>query len=158
MFYGLLILQHGRRQMLWLDVTELPTAEWVARQLTEARGWGRAQRYIVRDRDRVHRETFKRRLRAMGIRDRPTARRSPWRNGHTERLVGSFGRECLDRVVVFGERHPRDMMLSYVEYYNGARTHLALNKDAPVSRAIQAAGRMLPIPILGGLHHQYVRI
>ena len=106
----------------------------------------------------VYGEIFTRRLRAMGIRDRPTAPRSPWQNGHTERLIGSIRRECLDHVVVFGERHLRHVLLLYMEYYNNARTHLSLNKDAPVPRAAQAAGRILPTPILGGLHHQYVRI
>jgi len=115
-------------------------------------------RYILRDRDRIYGEIFKRRLRAMGIRDRPTAPRSPWQNGHTERLIGSIRRECLDHVVVFGERHLRYLLLSYMAYYNGARTHLSLNKDAPVPRAVQAIGRILPTPILGGLHHHYVRI
>jgi len=75
LLYGLLILQHGRRQMLWLRVTEHPTAEWIARQLTETCGWGRAPRYLIRD--CVYGEIFKRRLCAMGIRERPTARRSP---------------------------------------------------------------------------------
>ncbi len=156
--YGLLILRHGRRHMLWLGVTANPTAEWIARQLTEACGWEPAPKYIVRDRDRVYGEVFTRRLRAMGIRDRPTAPRSPWQNGHTERLIGSIRRECLDHVVVFGERHLRHVLLSYMQYYNGVRTHLSLNKDAPVSRAVQAIGRILPMPILGGLHHQYVRV
>jgi transposase InsO family protein len=90
----------------------------------------------------------------MGIRDRPTAPNSPWQNGHTERLIGSIRRECLDHVVVFGATYS----FSYIEYYNGARTHLSLNKDAPVPRAVQAVGRILPTPILAGLHHQYVRI
>jgi len=158
LLYGLLILRHSRRRILWLGVTAQPTAEWIARQLTEACGWEPAPRYIVRDRDRVYGEVFTRRLRAMGIRDRPTAPRSPWQNGHTERLIGSIRRECLDHVVVFGERHLRHVLLSYMQYYNGARTHLSLNKDAPVPRAVQAIGRILPTPILGGLHHQYVRI
>ena len=158
LLHGLLILRHGRRQMLWLGVTTHPTAEWIARQFTEACGWDRAPRYIVRDRDRVYGEIFKRRLCAMGIRDRPTAPRSPWQNGHCERLIGSIRRECLDHVVVFGERHLRHLLLSYMEYYNGARTHLALNKDAPVSRSIQAVGRIIPTPILGGLHHHYARV
>ena len=158
LLYGLLILRHGRRHMLWLGVTAHPTAEWIARQLTEACGWEPAPRYIVRDRDRVYGEVFTRRLRAMGIRDRPTAPRSPWQNGHTERLIGSIRRECLDHVVVFGERHLRHVLLSYMQYYNRARTHLSLNKDAPVPRAVQAVGRILPTPIFGGLHHQYVRI
>jgi hypothetical protein len=100
---------------------------------------------------------FHPRLRAMGIRDRP-APRSPWQNGHTERLIGSIRRERLDHVVIFGERHLRHVLLSYMHYYNSARTHLSLNKDAPVPRAVEAVGRILPTPILGGLHHQYVRI
>jgi transposase InsO family protein len=158
LLYGLLILWHGRRRILWLGVTAHPSAEWVARQLTEACGWEWNPNYIVRDRDRVYGEIFTRRLRAMGIRDRPTAPRSPWQNGHTERLIGSIRRECLDHVVVFGERHLRHLLLSYMAYYNGARTHLSLNKDAPVPRAVQAIGHILPTPILGGLHHQYVRI
>ena len=139
-------------------VTAHPTAEWIARQLTEACGWEWTPKYIVRDRDCVYGEIFTRRLRAMGIRDRPTAPRSPWQNGHTERLIGSIRRECLDHLVVFGERHLRHVLLSYMAYYNGARTHLSLNKDAPVPRAVQAIGRILPTPILGGLHHHYVRI
>src|SRR5208283_1571373 len=158
LLYGSLILRHGRRRILWLGVTARPTAEWIARQLTEACGWEPAPRYIIRDRDCVYGAFFKRRLRAMGIRDRPTAPRSPWQNGHTERLIGSIRRECLDHVVVFGERHLRYLLLSSMAYYNGARTHLSLNKDAPVPRAVQAIGRTLPTPILGGLHHHYVRI
>src|SRR6266851_5008627 len=101
--YGLLILQHGRRQILWLGVTAHPTAEWIARQLTEAFGWKAAPRYVVRDRDAVYGDVFIRRLRAMGIRDRPTAARSPWQNGYCERAIGSVRRECLDHVIVFGE-------------------------------------------------------
>ena len=158
LLYGLLILAHRRRKILWLGVTAHPSAEWIARQLTEAFGWEQAPRYIVRDRDRVYGNVFIRRLRAMGIRDRPTAPRSPWQNGHSERLIGSIRRDCLDHVVVFGELHLRHVLRSYAKYYNQARTHLSLNKDAPVSRAIQTIGRILPLPILGGLHHQYVRI
>jgi transposase InsO family protein len=94
----------------------------------------------------------------MGIRDRPTSPRSPWQNGYAERLIGSIRRECLDHVVVFGERHLRHLLLSYMKYYNGTRTHLSLEKDAPVSRAVERAGRILCRPILGGLHHQYARI
>jgi hypothetical protein len=96
--YGLLILQHGRRQILWLGVTARPTAEWIARQLTEASGWTALPRYSVRDRDAIYGDVFIRRLKAMGIRDRPTAARSPWQNGYAERLIGSIRRDCLDNV------------------------------------------------------------
>ena len=114
--------------------------------------------YLVRDRDRVYGEAFTRRIRAMGIRDRPTAPRSPWQNGYAERLIGSIRRECLDHVIVFGERHLRHVLRSYQQYYNGTRTHLALAKDSPLTRSVQAIGSILPLPILGGLHHRYVRI
>ena len=158
LLYGLLIVQHGRREILWLGATTHPSAEWISRQLTEAYGWGRGPRYLIRDRDSVYGDVFIRRLRAMGIRDRPTAARSPWQNGYCERLIGSIRRDCLDHVVVFGEWHLRHVLQSYANYYNQARTHLSLNKDAPVLRAVQAVGRIVPTPVLGGLHHQYVRI
>src|ERR1700722_15615387 len=102
LLYGLLILQHDRRQILWLGVTAHPTAEWISHQITEAYGWKVAPRYIIRDRDAVYGDVFIRRLRAMSIRDRPTAPRSPWQNGYCERAIGSIRRECLDHVVVFG--------------------------------------------------------
>ena len=158
LLYGLLILCHGRRQILWLGVTAHPSAEWMARQLTRpAAGNGRritSSAIAILSMAKFSPGGFV----PWGIRDRPTAPQSPWQNGHTERLIGSIRRECLDHVVVFGERHLRHMLLLYMEYYNDARTHLSLNKDAPISRAVQAFGRILPTPILGGLHHEYVRI
>ena len=120
--------------------------------------WTAAPRYLVRDRGAVYGDIFIRRLQAMGIRDRPTAARSPWQNGYAERLISSIRRDCLDHVVVFGERHLRHLLESYQQYYNEACTHLALGKDAPVSRAVQAAGSIVAKPLMGGLHHQYVRI
>ena len=158
LLYGLLIMGHGRRQILWFGVTANPTAEWSANQVTEACGWEQAPRYLIRDRDGAYGEVFIRRLRSMGIRDRPTSPHSPWQNGYAERLIGSIRRECLDHVVVFGERHLRHVLLSYMKYHNEIRTHLSLEKDAPVSRAVKLAGTILCRPVLGGLHHQYVRI
>src|SRR5665647_2791306 len=158
LLYGLLIMGHGRRQILWFGVTANPTAEWIANQVTEACGWEQAPRYLIRDRDGAYGEVFIRRLRSMGIRDRPTSPRSPWQNAYAERLIGSIRRECLDHVVVFGERHLRHVLLSYMNYYNEVRTHLSLDKDAPTSRPVQRAGHILCCPVLGGLHHHYVRI
>jgi transposase InsO family protein len=158
LLYGLLVLRHQRRRIMWLGVTAHPTAEWMARQLSEACGWGAAPDYIVRDRDCVYGEAFVRRLRAMGIRDRPTAPRSPWQNAYAERLIGSIRRDVLDHVVVLGEGHLRRLLRSYMTYYNEVRTHLSLNKDAPVPRNVQSVGRIFAKPHLGGLHHQYVRI
>src|SRR3954467_11884971 len=158
LLYGLLILRHDRRQILWIGVTTSPTAEWIARQISEACGWEPVPDYLVRDRDRVYGEAFTRRIRAMGIRDRPTAPRSPWQNGYAERLIGSIRRECLVHVLVLGERHLRHVLRAYQQYYNGTRTHLALGKDSPLTRSVQAVGRILSLPVLGGLHHRYVRI
>src|SRR5207253_4440157 len=81
-----------------------------------------------------------------------------WQNEYAERLIGSIRRDCLDHVVVFGEQHLRHLLHSYQRYYNDVRTHLSLSKDAPVSREVRATGRVLSLPILGGLHHQYVRV
>jgi transposase InsO family protein len=158
LLYGLLIIGHGRRQILWFGVTAHPTAEWIANQLTEACGWEQIPRYMIRDRDRAYGEIFVRRVRSIGIRDRPTAARSPWQNGYAERLIGSIRRECVDHIVVFGARHLRHVLLSYMDYYNQTRTHLALDKDAPLSRDVQTVGHVVSLPILGGLHHEYVRI
>ena len=158
LLYGLLILRHDRRRLLWLETTAHPTAEWIARQLTEACGWDEAPGYLIRDRDGSYGEVFVRRVRAMGIRDRPISPRSPWQNGYAERLIGSIRRECIDHVIVFGECHLRHLLRSYLDYYNETRTHLSLDKDAPISRAIQAVGLVVGRPVLGGLHHQYVRI
>ena len=158
LLYGLLIMGHGRRQILLFGVTSHPTAEWISNQLTEACGWEQAPRYLIRDRDGAYGEVFIRRLRSMGIRDPPTSPRSTWQNGFAERLIGSIRRECLDHVVVFNERHLRHVLLSYMNYYNETRTHLSLDKDAPLSRTVKRAGRILCRPVLGGLHHQYIRI
>jgi transposase InsO family protein len=112
----------------------------------------------VRDNDRAYGHVFTSRVRAMGIRNRPISSRSPWQNGCAERLIGPLCRECLDQVVIFGEMHLRRTLSAYAAYYNEARTHLALGKNAPLHRAVQRSGDIATIPILAGLHHQYVRI
>jgi transposase InsO family protein len=94
----------------------------------------------------------------MGIRDKPTAPASPWQNGSTERLIGSIRRECVDHFIVLGEAHLRRILQIYARYYNDIRTHRSLNKDAPVSRQVQWTGSIKLHPILGGLHHHYVRV
>jgi transposase InsO family protein len=156
--FAFLVLGHGRRQLLWFEVTRHPTAEWLARQITEAFPWATAPAYLVRDNDGAYGHAFRSRVRAMGIRDRPISPRSPWQNPYVERLIGTVRRECLDRVLVFGEAHLRQILSSYAAYYNEIRTHLAVGKDAPLGRAVQRTGVIVAIPILSGLHHHYVRI
>ena len=156
--FAFLVLGHGRRQLLWFEVTRHPTAKWLARQITEAFPWTSAPAYLVRDNDRAYGRVFTSRVRAMGIRDRPISPGLPWQNGCAERLIGTLRRECLDRMLIFGESHLRRVLASYTAYYNQSRTHLALQKDAPLHRTIQRSGVIVAIPILAGLHHQYVRM
>ena len=158
LLFAFLVLGHGRRQLLWFEVTRHPTAEWLARQITEAFPWTSAPAYLVRDNDRAYGHIFTSRVRAMGIRDRPISPGLPWQNGYAERLIGTLRRECLDQVVIFGETHLRRILSAYAAYYNQARTHMALQKDAPFYRSVQRSGAIVAIPILAGLHHQYVRI
>jgi hypothetical protein len=127
------------------------------RQLIEEAG-GKTPRYLIRDRDRVYGAAAMRRLRAMGIRDKPIAPGSPWRNGFAERLIGSIRRECVDHIVVLGETHLRRILKSYARYYNETRTHRSLDKDAPISRPVQRTGGIISHALLGGLHHHYVRV
>jgi transposase InsO family protein len=158
MLYGFVIIRLDRRDLVWINVTTNPTAEWVARQITEAFPWDSAPGYMIRDRDRIYGAVVTRRLRAMGIRDKPIAPALPRQNGFAERLIGSIRRECVDHVIVLGEAHLRRILKSYARYYNGTRTHLSLNKDSPLSRTVKSAGRVFCRPVLGGLHHKYVRI
>jgi transposase InsO family protein len=156
--FAFLVLSHGRRQLLWFEVTRHPTGEWLARQITEAFPWASAPTYLVRDNDRAYGHVFRSRVRAMGIRDRPISPGSPWQNPYVERLIGTVRRECRDRILIFGEAHLRQILSAYATYYNEIRTHLALGKDAPLGRAVQRTGAFVGIPILSGLHHHYVRI
>jgi transposase InsO family protein len=158
LLYALVIARLDRRLLVFINVTQHPTAEWIARQLTEAFPWQEAPRYLIRDRDRSYGDVMLRRLRAMGIRDKPIAPASPWQNGFAERLIGSIRRECVDHIVVWGEGHLRRILRAYARYYNNIRTHRSLDKDAPAFRSVQRIGDIAAYPILGGLHHYYVRI
>ncbi|SDS84327.1 integrase core domain-containing protein [Bradyrhizobium canariense] len=158
LLYALLIVRLDRRNQVLINLTANPNAEWVARQITEAFPWDQAARYMIRDCDRIYGAVVTRRLRTMGIRDKPIAPASPWQNGFAERLIGSIRRECVDHFIVLGEAHLRQILQSYARYYNDVRTHRSLDKDAPVSRQIQRIGSIKSHAILGGLHHHYARV
>ena len=128
--FAFVVVGHGRRQLLWFAVTRHPTAEWLAQQIVEAFPWTTAPAYLVRDNDRAYGQASRRRVRAMGIRDRPILPRSPWQNPYAERLIGTLRRDCLDHALIFGARHLRRILISYSRYYNETRTHLSLDKDS----------------------------
>ena len=156
--FTFVVLGHGRRQLLWFAVTRNPTAEWLAQQILESFPWDTAPAYLVRDNDAAYGRVLTRRLRAMGIRDRPITPRSPWQNAYVERLIGTIRRDCLDHVLIFGEQHLRRVLELYALYYNRTRTHLGLDKDTPLGREIQCFGTVTAMPVLFGLHHRYGRI
>jgi transposase InsO family protein len=125
-------------------VTAHPTTEWIAWQVTEAFPWNDVPGYLIRDRDRIYGVAVTRRLRAMGIRDKPIAPGSPWQNSFAERLIGTIRRECVDHIVVLGEAHLRRTLREYARYYNTVRTHRSLDQDAPVSRSRSDASCRMP--------------
>lgn len=146
LLFGLVILEYDRRKIVHVNATYHPTAEWIARQVVEASPW-----------DASYGQVYLNRLSAMGIRDRPTAPRSPWQNAYVERVIGSIRRDLLDHVIVLNGRHLKKLLCRYAKYYNGYRTHLGLDKDTPLARTVQAVGTISAMPQLGGLHHAYIR-
>jgi len=156
----LVVISHTRRRVLHWNVTAHPTAAWAAQQIVEALPWDTAAQYLVHDRDGLFVNAIMgRRVASLGITDRRTAPRSPWQNPYVERLIGSIRRECLDHLIILNGRHLRRALAGYFTYDHRARTHLALHKDAPLTRPVQppTMGRIVARAHLGGLHHQYER-
>jgi hypothetical protein len=158
-FFVLVVLAHHRRRVVHFNVTEHPTAAWTAQQLIDAFPDASAPAYLIRDRDRVYGQPFRHRVKGMGIHEVLTAPQSPWQKPFPEHLIGSIRRECLNRVIVLGERHLRRILTRYFSYYHQGRTHLALDKDAPDIRpiALPVTGRIVQTSEVGGLHLRYVR-
>ena len=150
LLFVLVILAHERRRIVHVAVTEHPTAAWTTQQVREAFPWDDAAKYLIHDRDHA----FAAIAAAMDFQERLTAPRSPWQNGHVERLIGSIRRECLDHVVILNEAGLRRVLIGYIEYDSRSRTHLSLNKDAPISRAVEppTLGDVAATPEVGGLH------
>ena len=157
--FVLVLLSHQRRRIIHVNVTEHPTAVWTAQQMIEAFPEDTAPQSLLRDRDAIYGDVFRRRVASMDIGEVIAAPSSPWQNPYAERLIGSIRRECLNHVIVFGERHLRRLLTAYLTYYHGARTHLALEKDAPTPRRVQTPteGCVVAFPEVGGLHHRYER-
>jgi transposase InsO family protein len=152
-------LAHHRRRLIHFNVTENPTAAWTGQQIVEAFPEDTIPPYLIRDRDRIYGDDSRSRVGGLGIQEVMIAPQSPWQNPFAERLVGSIRRECLDHVIVLGQRHLRKILQSYFDYYLQSRTHLSLAKDAPASRRVQPPelGKVVELPQVGGLHHRYER-
>jgi transposase InsO family protein len=158
LLFVLVMLAHERRRVVHVAVTDHPTAAWTGQRLREAFPYDQAPRYELRDRDHAF-DQWTDTAKAMGIEEVLTAPHSPWQNAYCERFIGSVRRECLDHVIVFGATGLQRLMSLYCAYYERSRTHLSLNKDAPIPRPIAAPGdgRVVAIPQVGGLHHRYER-
>jgi hypothetical protein len=153
------VLTHDRRRVVHVNVTPNPTAAWTAQQIIDAFPEDSAPEWLLRDRDAIYGPTFRRRVAGMGVREVLSSPSSPWQNPYVERLIGSIRRECLNHVIVLGEKHLRRMLGAYLAYYHGSRTHLSLEKDAPTPRRVQhvSEGAVIAFPAVGGLHHRYER-
>ena len=142
------VLAHDRRRVLHFNVTAHPTAAWTAQQILEAFPFETAPKYLLRDRDAIYGFILRQQIEALGITEVLGAPRSPWQRAYVERIIGSIRRDCLDHVIVFNQSSLRRILRSYLDYYHESRTHLSLDKDAPVPRAVQSAGRIVAIPQL----------
>ncbi|MGB5708433.1 MAG: integrase core domain-containing protein [Arenicellales bacterium] len=158
--FVLLILSHDRRKILHFNVTRHPSARWTARQPLESCGFEETPKYLIRDRDVIYGRSISHQAHVLNIQEVITAPRSPWQNPYVERLIGSLRRECVDHVIVLGERHLKRVLSEYVNYYNNTRTHLSHTKDAPKSRERQKIddGDVVSIRRVDGLHHEYRRM
>ncbi len=157
--FVLVVLAHHRRRVVYFNVTEHPTAEWTAQQLVEAFPWESPPKYLLRDRDAIYGNRFRRRVRGLGMRDRPIAPRSPWQNPYVERVIGSVRRECLDHAVVLNERHLKRLLRGYFAYYHQWGPHRSLEMDSPDGRSVHSPelGEIIEFPAFHGLHHYYLR-
>jgi len=159
LLYCFVILRHERRQVVH-GVTVHPTAAWVSQEIREAFPFDTAPRYVLRDRDGIYGEEFRCTMASMGIEEVVTAPRSPWQNPFVERLIDTIRRECLDHIFVLNEAHLKRILTSFFAYYHTARTHSSLERNAPVPRAVEPpeGGKVVAVPMAGGLHHRYRRV
>jgi len=159
LLYRFLVLRHDRRRVVHFNVTAHPTARWTAQQVVEAFPYDEAPRFLIRDHDGIYGQDFRDRIKHFGIEEVIIAYRSPWQSPYVERLIGSIRRECLDRVIVLNEARRHRSLRAYFAYYHEARTHLSLDRNAPIPRMVEppSRGRVIAIPQVGGLHHRYTR-
>ena len=159
LLYCFIVLRHDLRRVVHFNVTRHPTARWTGQQIVEAFPFDEAPRFMIRDRDAIYGVDFRERVEHLGIEQVVIAYRSPWQSAYVERLIGSIRRDCLDHVIVTSESHLRRILTSYFAYYHESRTHLSLDRNAPVPREVEppSNGRVIAIPMVGGLHHRYTR-
>jgi len=157
--YAFFVVALGTRRVVHIGVTRHPTDAWVTQQLREATPFDEQPRFLIRDNDGKYGPRFDRLAVASGIRVLRTPVRAPRANATCERFLGSVRRECLDHVLIVGERHLRRVLKEYAAYFNGARPHQGLGQRVPQPQPtpppVECGGTVVAIPVLGGLHHDY---
>ena len=157
--YVFVSISHDRRKILHFGVSSKPHSQWAIQQLRETFVFNETTKYVIRDNDKIFSEDFKQTIKHFGLKDKPTAYRSPWQNPFCERVIGTLRRECLDHMIILNKKHLYDILHEYInDYYNVSRTHMSLDKDSPEHRPIQKDGKIVSKPILSGLHHIYSRV
>jgi len=159
LLYVFLVLSPNRRRVVHFGVTANPSALWTANQIVEAFPFDTAPKYLVRDNDGIYGDVFRKRMKALGIEEVPIAPHSPWQNPYVERLIGTIRRELLNHAIVLNEVHLKRLLTDYLIYYHQARTHMALDDNAPIPRDVELPerGPVIATPYVGGLHHRYSR-
>jgi len=156
--FVLVVLVHDRRRIVHFKLTEHPTAQWTAQQLTEAFPFDTTPRYLIRDGDGCYGRQVQQRIRSLGMKEVITAPASPWQNPYVERVIGSLRRELLDHVAVLNGKHLKRLLSAYLDYYHPWRTHRSLAGDTPDHRPVRPAkpAQVVDFPAVHGLHHYYL--
>jgi transposase InsO family protein len=155
--YAFVFLELSTRRIVHVATTRFPSQAWVTQQLRNATAMGAAPRFVIRDRDDKFGTAFDALAHATGIRVIRTAPRAPNMNAVAERFFGSLRRECLDHVIVLNDQHFDRVVLQYVRYHDVARPHQGLGQRTPVAAERPATGKIVALPVLGGLHYDYRR-
>jgi hypothetical protein len=157
--YCFFVIAHDRRRILHFNVTKHPTSAWVVQQLREAFPFDSVPGYLIFDRGAQFNEEVIETIKSFGIKPKRTSFLSPWQNGVAERWVGNCRRDLLDHVIVLNQQHLKRLVIDYIGYYHGDRTHLALAKGTPGDREAanksSTHSKVVSMPRLGGLHHRY---
>ena len=157
--YVFLVFDHGRRMVVHFAVTAQPAMEWVIQQLREATPFGRQPRHLSRDNDGIFGYGVRAFLDSCGIQEVRTAHESPWQNPYIERMIGTLRRELLSHVMVLSHRHLERLLAEYLEqYYHTARPHQGLGGETPAGGLLGEQGDLVSEPVVGGLHHRYLRL
>jgi len=162
-FFAFFIIELQSRKVIHVNVTRSPTDPWVAQQLREATPYGQRPKYLLRDNDSKFGQSFAQVATISGIKVLRTPYRTPRANAVCERFLGSVRRECLDHILILNEKQLHRVLRAYVVYFNRARPHQGIHQQVPERevtcvRSAQPDERIISIPVLGGLHHEYRRV